>query len=129
MAATPVTRYRVDGFACYAVKHSPFYPDKLAVAAAQFFGITGNGRLQTLRTTAPVYQPGSAILPEKASVCELPATTDTYDCHSFDTQDGLYDLAWSEVHENQIVTASGDGSVKLWDVTLDVSCFSLICQC
>lgn len=38
----------------------------------------------------------------------------------FDTQDGLYDLAWSEVHENQLVTASGDGSVKLWDVVLNV---------
>ena len=39
----------------------------------------------------------------------------------FDTQDGLYDLAWSEVHENQIATASGDGSVKLWDLMLNVS--------
>ena len=40
---------------------------------------------------------------------------------SYETQDGLYDLAWSEVHENQLVTASGDGSLKLWDVTLNVS--------
>ena len=39
----------------------------------------------------------------------------------YDTQDGLYDVAWSEVHENQLVTASGDGSIKLWDVTLKVS--------
>lgn len=38
----------------------------------------------------------------------------------FDTQDGLYDLAWSEIHENQLVTGSGDGSIKLWDVTLKV---------
>lgn len=37
---------------------------------------------------------------------------------SFDTQDGLYDLAWSEAHENQVVTASGDGSIKLWDISL-----------
>jgi len=37
----------------------------------------------------------------------------------FDTQDGIYDLAWSEIHENQLVSVSGDGSVKLWDVTLD----------
>lgn len=41
--------------------------------------------------------------------------------HSFDTQDGLYDVAWSEVHENQLATASGDGSVKLWDIALNVS--------
>lgn len=39
----------------------------------------------------------------------------------YDTQDGLYDVAWSEIHENQIVTASGDGTLRLWDVTLQVS--------
>jgi len=41
--------------------------------------------------------------------------------YRFDTQDGLYDVAWSEIHENQLVTASGDGSIKLWDVMLNVS--------
>lgn len=38
---------------------------------------------------------------------------------SFDTQDGLYDVAWSEINENQLATASGDGSIKLWDATLN----------
>lgn len=37
----------------------------------------------------------------------------------FDTQDSLYDTAWSEIHENQIVVACGDGSVKLFDISLD----------
>ncbi|KAF8757738.1 WD domain, G-beta repeat [Rhizoctonia solani] len=37
---------------------------------------------------------------------------------AYRTQDGLYDLAWSELHENQIVTASGDGSLRLWDITM-----------
>ena len=32
-----------------------------------------------------------------------------------------FDVAWSEIHENQIVTGSGDGSIKLWDITLMVS--------
>ena len=36
----------------------------------------------------------------------------------FDTQDSLYDTAWSEAHENQIVVACGDGSVKLFDISL-----------
>lgn len=27
-------------------------------------------------------------------------------------------MAWSELHENQLVTASGDGSIKLYDTTL-----------
>ena len=42
-------------------------------------------------------------------------------CHweRFDTKDGIFDVAWSEVHENQIVSACGDGSIKLWDATLD----------
>lgn len=39
---------------------------------------------------------------------------------SFETQDGLFDLAWSETHENQLVTASGDGSIRMWDVMLKV---------
>ena len=39
----------------------------------------------------------------------------------YDTQDGLFDLAWSEVNENQLVTSSGDGSIKMWDITLSVS--------
>lgn len=40
--------------------------------------------------------------------------------HSYETQDGLYDIAWSEIHENQLVSASGDGSIKLWDIMLNV---------
>lgn len=37
----------------------------------------------------------------------------------YDTQDAVYDLAWSEVHENQVLAATGDGSIKLFDITLD----------
>jgi peroxin-7 len=37
----------------------------------------------------------------------------------YTTQDALYDLAWSEVHENQVLTASGDGSIKLFDSSVD----------
>src|SRR3984957_4722467 len=46
----------------------------------------------------------------------------------YDTQDGLYDLAWSEIHENQLVTASGDGSLRLWDAMLNVSQIPLCAQ-
>lgn len=35
--------------------------------------------------------------------------------NSFDTRDGLYDCSWSEENERHVVTASGDGSVKLFD--------------
>jgi peroxin-7 len=37
----------------------------------------------------------------------------------FDTKDALFDVTWSEAHENQIVTACGDGSIKLFDISLD----------
>lgn len=35
----------------------------------------------------------------------------------FYTKDGLYDCAWSEENEFHLVSVSGDGSIKLWDVT------------
>lgn len=38
--------------------------------------------------------------------------------YSFDTQDSLFDLTFSEAHESQILTASGDGSLKLFDTAL-----------
>ncbi|GAA6013417.1 hypothetical protein JCM11491_006070 [Sporobolomyces phaffii] len=94
----PYKRIRTDGFACYSIAFSPFYPNKSAVAGSANFGLVGNGRLSVLHDT-----PNAGPLVEKG----------------FDTQDGLYDLAWSECHENQIATASGDGSVKLWDVMLN----------
>lgn len=34
----------------------------------------------------------------------------------FDTNDAIYDLAWSEINENQLVVACGDGSLKLFDI-------------
>lgn len=34
----------------------------------------------------------------------------------FDTSDGLYDCAWSEENENVVLAASGDGSVKVYDL-------------
>ncbi|BGP07560.1 hypothetical protein JCM10049v2_003398 [Rhodotorula toruloides] len=98
-----------EGFACYSVAFSPFFPTKLAVAGAANFGLVGNGRLSVVNQDAgpgpagAMGQGGMGMRVEKG----------------FDTQDGLYDLAWSEIHENQIATGSGDGSVKLWDTMLN----------
>ncbi|GAA6042609.1 hypothetical protein JCM8097_003157 [Rhodosporidiobolus ruineniae] len=100
----PFKRLRTDGFACYSIAFSPFYPAKLAVAGAANFGLVGNGRLSIANQDAAPGGPGAGgVVTEKG----------------FDTQDGLYDLAWSECHENQLATGSGDGSVKLWDVMLN----------
>lgn len=89
------------GFAHYSLSFSPFFPDKLALASAANFGLVGNGRLHL--TSLQPSGPGVHL--------------DKY----FETQDGVYDIAFSEIHENQIVSASGDGSLRLWDVTLQVS--------
>jgi len=34
----------------------------------------------------------------------------------FNTNDGIFDIAWSEGNENHIISAGGDGSIKLWDL-------------
>lgn len=88
--------FKTQGFNGYAVQYSPFFDSKIAVASAANFGLVGNGRLYILNLT-----PQGTIEPQAM----------------FDTQDGLFDLAWSEVHENHVVTANGDGDIKLFDIT------------
>ncbi|KAF4857138.1 Peroxisomal targeting signal 2 receptor [Colletotrichum siamense] len=62
----PMLEFRTQGYNPYAVKYSPYYDSRIAVA--------------------------------------------------FDTNDSQYDLAWSEINENQLVVACGDGSIKLFDL-------------
>ncbi|RDA90866.1 hypothetical protein CP533_3222 [Ophiocordyceps camponoti-saundersi (nom. inval.)] len=88
--------FRTQGFNPYAVKYSPYYDSRIAVAASANFGIVGNGRLFVLGLTA------RGVQVEK----------------TFDTNDALYDLAWSEINENQVIVACGDGSLKLFDLAV-----------
>lgn len=90
-------RYRTQGFNGTALAFSPFVDSLLAVSSSANFGLVGNGRLHIL-----------GLAPH-----ELRQT------RSYDTQDGLFDVVWSENHENQLVVASGDGTVQLFDITLD----------
>ncbi|CAH6721009.1 peroxisomal targeting signal 2 receptor [[Candida] jaroonii] len=87
--------FRTKNYNGYAVQYSPFFDSKLAVASAANYGLVGNGKLFILNI-----QPNGEIINEV----------------SWETQDGLFDLAWSEIHENQVVTANGDGSIKLFDI-------------
>jgi peroxin-7 len=86
--------FRTPGFNPYAVKYSPYYDSRIAVATSANYGIVGNGRVFCLGLG-----PGGVQV-EK----------------TFDTNDSLYDLAWSEINENQMVVACGDGSIKLFDL-------------
>jgi peroxin-7 len=43
--------FRTPGFNPYAVKYSPYFDNKVAVASAANFGIAGNGKLFVLNLT------------------------------------------------------------------------------
>ncbi|KAK7061067.1 peroxisomal targeting signal 2 receptor [Paramarasmius palmivorus] len=102
MNKPPPAVLQTPGFAHYSLAWSPFHNNRLALASSANFGLVGNGRLHIVSLV-----PGPGGLP----TIQLDK--------SFETQDGLYDLAWSEIHENQLVTASGDGSIRLWDIMLN----------
>mmetsp|Transcript_3575 Transcript_3575/g.8938 ORF Transcript_3575/g.8938 Transcript_3575/m.8938 type:complete len:159 (+) Transcript_3575:179-655(+) len=80
----------------YSVKFSPYNEGRLAVSTAQNFGIIGNGRQYILDVTPQGLREVAA----------------------FDTIDGLYDCSWCEANENVLASASGDGSIKVWDIAL-----------
>ncbi|KAF8880453.1 WD40-repeat-containing domain protein [Gymnopilus junonius] len=100
-ARTLLWALQTPGFAHYSLAWSPFHTTRIAVASSANFGLVGNGRLHLVSLTpnAPGPTPAPGV--------------------RYETQDGLYDVAWSEVHENQLVTASGDGSIRLWDIMLN----------
>lgn len=89
--------FQTPGFKAFATKWSPFFGDRLALATSQYYGLVGNGRLYLLNLGPNGITVGKA----------------------FDTRDALYDIAWSEVHGDQIVAASGDGTVKLYDANVN----------
>eukprot|EP00035_Acanthoeca_spectabilis_P025994 m.460831 g.460831 ORF g.460831 m.460831 type:complete len:357 (+) comp22150_c0_seq1:259-1329(+) len=96
-ARAPPGSFFTDGVHGQSVAWSPYHGNLLAVAASQNFGIAGAGQLSVLQQ-----DPSGAIV-EKTRL-EWP--------------DGLFGACWSEEHENQLVTASGDGTVHLWDLGL-----------
>ena len=96
MQADPSPAILRSDFACYAVKFSPFDPFLIAVSTSQYYGIVGNGRQLICRIT--------------------PGTGQLQIVRSFDTQDGLYDCAWNEMNQNQLVSGDGGGGIKLWDM-------------
>ncbi|KAG6856558.1 hypothetical protein H0H87_003240 [Tephrocybe sp. NHM501043] len=97
----PPSNLQTPGFAHYSLAWSPFHTTRIALASSANFGLVGNGRLHMV------------------SLVPGPSGHPILKIDNYETQDGLYDVAWSEIHENQLVTASGDGSIRLWDVMLN----------
>ncbi|KAI2624254.1 peroxisomal targeting signal 2 receptor [Hypoxylon sp. NC1633] len=89
--------FRTPGWNPYAVKYSPYYDSRIAVASAANYGIVGNGRVFIL-----------GLGPQGVQIEK-----------TFDTNDAQYDLAWSEINENQLLVACGDGSIKLYDMNVN----------
>nr|XP_020635038.1 peroxisomal biogenesis factor 7 [Pogona vitticeps] len=85
--------FRLPGRHGYAVEFSPYLPGRLACATSQYYGIAGCGTLVILEQT----EAGIHLF------------------RSFDWNDSLFDVTWSENNEHVLVTSSGDGSLQIWD--------------
>lgn len=89
--------YHIPGYSGYGVQYSPFFDNRLAVVSGSNFGLVGNGKLFIL---------------------DIDPQGKIHESNSFLTQDCLFDVAWNELHENQVLVAQGDGSLRLFDTKL-----------
>ncbi|KAG8191840.1 hypothetical protein JTE90_022829 [Oedothorax gibbosus] len=79
----------------YNIKFSPFKKNLLACAASENYGITGKGKL--------------FVLDVQSGKAEVNVLT------TRDWPEGLYDVTWSELNPNLLVTSCCDGSIQIWD--------------
>lgn len=91
--AALIKTFRVPARHGYAVEISPYFPSRVACATSQYYGIAGCGTLVVLEQTE----------------------TGIHIFRSFDWNDSLFDVTWSENNEHVLVTGSGDGSLQIWD--------------
>ncbi len=110
ISANPV--YFKTPFMGYACEWSPFEENKLAIASAQHFGVVGNGKQHVIRvnTQALRAKQSKGLAPQQINAPMFK------DLAIYNTRDGVYDCAWSELNENHIVSACGDGTLRLWDM-------------
>ncbi|XP_065212889.1 peroxisomal targeting signal 2 receptor isoform X1 [Planococcus citri] len=79
----------------YSVKFSSFCSDQLVVATSQYYGFTGGGTLFHLKVS------------DDRNLVEVSNSP---------WGDGLFDVVWSECDPDVVVTASGDGTLQLWNL-------------
>lgn len=88
------------GFSGTSVRSSPFEAGLMAVSSAANFGMVGNGRLIIVSLSQPP-DPRSLGGFELRPLC------------AFETNDGLFDCGWSDTSAEILVSASGDGALRL----------------
>lgn len=72
MQPTRMLHYRTQGFNGTAVKYSPFFDNRLAVASAANFGLVGNGRLYVLDLTEKGIVPVKWYVTSSLMACGWP---------------------------------------------------------
>lgn len=83
-------------FEYYSCKFSPLKPDLICAAESQYYGMIGNGKVS-------VYQ--YDLINKKIQLLKY-----------FPTNEGCFDVTWSETNENIITSSQGDGTIKFWDI-------------
>lgn len=83
-----------DPYHGYAVVFSPFISGKVAIVGGLNFGIAG---------------PGALIIFESS------LATGFRESRRYSWKDVLFDVTWSEIQEQILVAASGDGSLLVYD--------------
>nr|ODO04138.1 hypothetical protein L204_00493 [Cryptococcus depauperatus CBS 7855] len=95
----PYLSLQTPNFSHNNISFSPFFEDTLALASGTNFSLIGNGRIHIVKMSGEA--PGGVGIER-----------------FWDTQEGAFDVAWNERHENQVAAALGNGAVKLFDMTL-----------
>ena len=85
-------KYKSD-FQGYSCKFSPFLDNIIGCCFNQYYGIIGNGKLSIFSFTE------SEIMLKK----------------EYKTNEAIFDISFSEIYKNYIISCQGDGTIKLWD--------------
>lgn len=85
----------------YSCKFSPFNSNIIAASQSQYYGIVGNGRISVYN-----YDLNNKQINE---------------IKRFNTNDGCFDIAWSEANENILASVQGDGTLKIWNINNELN--------
>lgn len=91
------------GFAGQSIRCNPWQPTQYLIAASQYYGVAGSGKVYLVQPS-PFFQPNSPVT--------------LIGC--WGTADGAFDASISEVDQNTVVVACGDG-VKVYNVAQSIN--------